>query len=744
MTTENTDNITPSPLKYQFDVEGMTCAACVSNVESAIKKVQGVQTVTVNLATESATVESEKPVAIDELSKTISKLGYELEAKGSTSLVQKQQKRIAFWRKLLILQSAFGIPLLIYSMSEMFLGLHFSSQSLSILFQFTLATLLVISGSGYYRRGFRHLWMRVPNMDSLVALGTGAAYLYSLVSSVNIIMELGISDFNVLYYEAAGTILLFITFGKWLEATARGKTTEALTGLIEELPNKADVFRDEKWVSLPLDQIQTNDRIRVKPHSKIPVDGLIISGSSSVDESAISGESIPVDKHVGSYVVAASMNLQSPFELHAKKIGRDSLFGQIVTLVEDAQAKKPEIQKRVDKIASIFVPIVLGLAILGSVLWLLTGQSLTFSLNVLISVLIIACPCALGLATPTALVVGSGIAARRGILFKTPDAFQRLAEMDHIIFDKTGTLTAGEARVMASFPDTNTEIYRFAVGLSRDSSHPLAIALTEFGKNNDIQPIRFDKITELAGSGVEASLGDDRFSLHRIDDQTDLPHDIALQLEQYLKSGFTVSAVSKNDTILGLIAFADELKPDGPQVIQYFRDKAIRSSLLTGDKKRVAENIAGQLGIEHVMAEVLPTGKHDELVKIQQQGQVAGMVGDGINDAPALVAADIGISFSSGTDIAMNAADLIFLNSSLKNLIYAHRISVSTLSKINQNLFWAFIYNSIGIPIAMGVFFPFTGMLLNPMFAGLAMALSSVSVVGNTLLLRTGNFFRDR
>ncbi|MCF7808404.1 MAG: heavy metal translocating P-type ATPase [Candidatus Marinimicrobia bacterium] len=737
----NSENSGSESLKYQFDVEGMTCAACVSNVETAIQKVQGVQTVSVNLATESATVTASRPIELNQLSNTISKLGYVLQAKGSASLLQKQQKRVTTWKNLLLLQSIFGIPLLLYAMAEMFLGFHFGSKTLSIFIQFTLATILVISGSGYYRRGFRHLLMRVPNMDSLVALGTGAAYVYSLISSVNLLWGLGISDFNVLYYEAAGTILLFITFGKWLEATARGKTTEALSGLIEELPNEAEVLRDDKWVLLPLDEVGVDDKVRVQPHSKIPVDGLIVEGSTSVDESAISGESIPVDKHVGSYVVAASMNLQSPFEMHAKKIGRDSLFGQVVTLVENAQSKKPEIQKRVDRIASIFVPVVLSLALLSSLIWLLAGFPLTFALNVLISVLIIACPCALGLATPTALVVGSGIAAKEGILFKTPDAFQKLAEMDHIIFDKTGTLTEGKARVVEVFPESKTEISEYAIGMSQKSRHPLAMAITQFGLENDIQATQFDTISEVAGSGMEATQGKDKFSLHRIEDDEALPSGFSAKLDAFLDQGYTVSAISKNDTVLALIAFADEVKPEGPQMVDYFTTLGIQSTLLTGDRKRVAENIAAQLGIDRVLAEVLPTDKHEEIVSIQEQGKVTGMVGDGINDAPALVAADIGISFSSGTDIATNAADLIFLNTSLHNLIFAHRIARSTFSKINQNLFWAFIYNSVGIPVAMGVLYPFTGTLLNPMVAGLAMALSSVSVVANTLLLRTGKYF---
>lgn len=731
-------------MKYEFDVDGMTCAACVTNVESALKSIEGIQNVSVNLATDSAQVFSSNPISIDQLTKTVSRAGYRLEPKGSTSLLEKQQQRISKWQRLLLIQVVFGVPLLIYAMSEMMLGIHVFSRNLGILIQFILATVLVISGSGYYRRGFRHLIMRAPNMDSLVALGTGAAYIYSLIASINMLMDLGIEGFDALYFEAAGTILLFITFGKWLEAKARGKTTEALSGLMDEMPNQAEVFRNNSWQILSLDQIEVDDLIRVKPHTKIPVDGLIIEGSTSVDESSISGESIPVDKHVGSYVVAASMNLQSAFEMHAKKIGRDSLFGQIISLVENAQSKKPAIQLRVDRIATVFVPVVITLALLSAAVWLILGYGLTFAMNIMISVLIIACPCALGLATPTALVVASGIAANRGILFKTPDAFQLYAGIDHILLDKTGTLTKGEVQVASIIQEDDSQFMPIALGLSQSSDHPLSKAIVAYGKGLGETPVQIESLNEVPGKGLRGIYQDQEVTLERIDDELTLPEIFNVALRNYRENAFSVSMVLRGDSVIGLIAFTDEVKSEAGTVLKYFRDHQIETGMLTGDQAAIAKVVGEQLGITDIHSEILPASKHEEVRKVQASGKLVAMVGDGINDAPALVGAEVGLSFSSGTDIAVNAADIIFLNPSLTNLVSAHRISKATVSKINQNLFWAFIYNSVGIPLAMGLLYPFTGSLLNPMFAGLAMALSSVSVVGNTLLMRTGKYFGER
>ena len=732
---------TPSPQHtYQFDVEGMSCAACVANVEGALKDLPGVQDVSVNLATESATIISSQSVPIKKFSKAVSRMGYKLEAQGSSSLVDRQQRTIATWKRLLTTQAIFGIPLLIYAMVEMILDLQLLSPQINILVQTTLATILVISGSGYYQRGIKHLFLGVPNMDTLVALGTGSAYLYSVVSSLNLQMDWQFQGFQTLYFEAAGTILLFITFGKWLEAVARGKTTEALTGLMDRMPVEAEAKRNGEWVTLPLSDIAIGDKIRIKPHTKIPVDGKVVEGLSSVDESSISGEPLPVAKQAGSQVIGASLNLQNTLIIQAEKIGRESMFGQIISLVEKAQTQKPNIQKLVDRIAAVFVPVVLSLAILSGIIWFVLGYGMTFSINVMISVLIIACPCALGLATPTALVVGSGIAARGGILIKSADAFQLFSNIDTMVLDKTGTLTEAKPVLVKHYPETDKEYLGIALGLEQSSQHPLATALVAYCKEHSIMPAEVLDVSEIAGQGLQGKHAGSACEVRSINPSENVPTGFESILNEYEQTGYTVSGVFREKALLGVMAFSDTLKSEAESVIQTLSKRGIGTLLITGDNERSAKFVADQIGIQDYRANVLPAEKHDIVKQLKSEGRIVGMLGDGINDAPALVAADIGLSFSGGTDIAVNAADIIFLNSSLENLSTGHRIANATLSKIRQNLFWAFIYNLAGIPIAMGILYPFTGTLLNPMFAGMAMAFSSVSVVANTLLLKSRSF----
>lgn len=723
-----------------FDVDGMTCAACVTNVEKALSGVEGVEQVVVNLATESAHVVASNQIALKSLEKAVGKMGYSLQAKGSTSLLQRQQQTIANWRRQLIIQAIFGVPLLLYAMTEMISDVQLLPRNMSIVLQFVFTSILVITGHGYYRRGFKHMLAMAPNMDSLVALGTGAAFIYSIFSSLNLIFQWGYSEFESLYYEAAGTILLFITFGKWLESVARGKTTEALSGLADRMPREGEVKRDGSWERIPLEQIVVGDIVRIKPHTKVPVDGLIIKGESSLDEAAISGESLPVDKKAGESVIAATINQGGVLEVKAEKVGRDSLFGQVIQLVESAQSRKPKIQQQVDKIAGIFVPVVLITALAGGLFWILAGYGLTFSLNVMISVLIIACPCALGLATPTAIVVGSGIAAQWGILIKSPDAMSVLSKIHMMIFDKTGTLTEGKPKVVALTPLENYEHLRIAAGLSSHSQHPLARAVTEEAESRSLTPPELSDVRESPGFGIEGLLGDRKVGLHKVEDPGTLRGELSDAYASYQRSGQIVSAISSDEAVIGLIAFADELKPESAAVINFLRERHVETLLLTGDRYEIAAKTAAELNISTFEAEILPQGKQDVVKANQAQGKMVGMIGDGINDAPALVLADVGLSFGRGTEIAINAADIIFMNDSLTNVNRSYLISQATIGKIRQNLFWAFFYNSIGIPIALGVLYPFTQTLLNPMFAGMAMAFSSVSVVVNTLMLKRKNF----
>jgi len=721
----------------------MTCAACVANVEKALEQIPGVQEVSVNLATESATITTVESIPIKKFARAVTRMGYKLEPQGSSSLVHRQERTIATWKRLLTIQSIFGIPLLVYAMLEMFLDFNLLSPQMNMLVQLILATILVVSGYGYYQRGFKHLILGVPNMDTLVALGTGSAYIYSSISALNLQLGWQLEGFQTLYFEAAGTILLFITFGKWLESVAKGKTTEALTGLMDQMPTQAEVKRDGNWLFLPLSEVVYGDEIRVNPHSKIPVDGVVIEGSSSVDESAISGESLPVEKMSESKVIGASLNLQGALIIRADKIGRESMFGQIIDLVEKAQMRKPKIQKLVDRIAAIFVPVVLTLAVLSGLTWFALGFGLTFAINVMISVLIIACPCALGLATPTALVVGSGMAAKGGILIKSADAFQLLSQVDIMVFDKTGTITESKPQLIEKYPEDAQEYLAIALGLEQHSQHPLGKTLQDYGKEHSILPFEMSAVREEPGQGLEGQYQDSIYHIRKTDLTDILGDDYTEVFKQYLEKGYIVSGVFRGDSIIGLLAFSDRIKPESSAVIQALSKRNIQSFLLTGDREATTRNVATLIGIQDYKAGVLPAEKHDHIRQLKAEGKTVGMLGDGINDAPALVAADIGLSFGGGTDIAVNAADVIFMNNSLSNLIYGHRIAQATISKIHQNLFWAFIYNLAGIPIAMGILYPFTGTLLNPMFAGMAMAFSSVSVVTNTLLLRRNKFFRD-
>ena len=727
---------------YRFNVEGMTCAACVATVEGAMQKVAGVQEVSVNLATESATVSSAQPIPVKRFSQAVSKMGYKLEPQGSTTLVDRQERNVATWRRLLNIQAFFGIPLLIYAMTEMMVDTPMLTMKLNFALQFILASILVGSGYKYYQRGIKHLLMRVPNMDTLVALGTGAAFLYSLVSALNLSLAWELNGFQTLYFEAAGTILLFITFGKWLEAVARGKTTEALTGLVGRMPTEALVRKDNNWVTRPLAEVVIGDEVKVNPHTKIPVDGIVIEGHGSVDESAISGEALPVEKHLHSPVIGASQNLQHVLIIKAEKIGKDSMFGQVIELVEKAQGEKPKIQKSVDQISAIFVPVVLSLAILSGLTWLFMGYGLTFAMNVMISVLIIACPCALGLATPTALVVGSGLAARGGILVKSADAFQSFSKVDLMVFDKTGTVTESRPKVIETFPGDSETVMEIAMGLEMHSQHPLADALMKFGTERSIQALQFSEIQEVPGQGLFGVRDGSQASIRKISSAGGMPVEFKQVFTGYESSGYMVSGVYREDDLLGLVAFADSIKAESQTVMGSLADLNIQTRLLSGDKETATEQVAKAVGIESYEAEVLPADKHAYIQRLRDQGKVVAMLGDGINDAPALVAADVGLSFAGSTDIAVNAADIIFMNNSLHNLIFAHRISQATISKIHQNLFWAFIYNLAGIPIAMGVLYPLTGTLLNPIFAGMAMAFSSVSVVTNTLFLRHRDYFK--
>ncbi|MCF7842805.1 MAG: heavy metal translocating P-type ATPase [Lentisphaeria bacterium] len=729
--------------KQTFAVEGMTCASCVANVEKALRTVPGVSDVVVNLTMETATIASGQDVSVKKLKRAVDRAGYKLEPKGSTSLVEQQQQNMSRWRKLLIVQALFGIPLLLYSMLEMFTSVHLLPEMWRIGVQFLLAAIIVYTGRGYYARGFRNLWHRSPNMDSLVALGTGSAFVYSVVTSFNLIFDLNIPGFSKLYFEAAGVILLFITFGKWLEAVAKGKTTESLGKLMDLAPKQALVKRDGDWVAIPADEVKIGETVLVKAHTQIPVDGMITSGHSHVDEAAITGESIPVEKGAGAEVIGATTNLSGSIEVEARQVGSETVFARIIKLVEEAQGSKAPIQQLADKVAAVFVPTILVLALVSGIFWIFAGNGFVFAVNVMISVLIIACPCALGLATPTAVVVGTGRAAAAGILIKSAEALQPLGEVKAIVFDKTGTLTEGRPQLQKVYPDPGKSqavktFLAAASAVEARSEHPLAQAIVDFAKNQGLVLPSVENFIALPGEGVAAVVAGEEIKIHNTSSLMETDAELHAQAQRWMEQGFVTVVVSRNSKPTMIMGLADTIKSDAKEMITALHAAGVKTWMLTGDQKQVARQVATQVGIdsEQVKWGVKPDEKfaHVEAVKAKH-GKVA-MVGDGVNDAPALVAADVGISFGQGTDVAMNAAQVVLMRNDLHLILKAANLSRATLRKIKQNLFWAFAYNVVGVPIAMGVLYPFTGHLLHPMLAGLAMALSSVSVVSNTLLLK--------
>ena len=710
-------------------IRGMHCASCAVNIEKKLSKLKGIETSVVNFATEKATVTFNSKISVDKIIEAIREAGY------TASLGDHEQEarenEIRYWEYRLIVSAIFGIPLLYSAMAGMLkLPMPELSHSMTALFQFLCTTIIVLAGVTFYLRGIPALFRKTPDMDSLVAIGTGAAYIYSLILSIMIWSgkELGAHE---LYYETAGLILLFIILGKFLEAITKGKTSAAIKKLLGLQPKTAIVIRNGKEIEIQINEVQKGDLVIVKPGQKIPVDGLVVEGHSSVDESMITGESIPVEKKKGDNVIGATINKHGTLTFKATGVGADTMLAQIVKMVEDAQGSKAPIQSLADKISLYFVPAVMVIAIASLIGWFF-GAGLSFGLTTFISVLIIACPCALGLATPTAIMVGSGRAAEQGILFKNAEALQKAHEVEVIVFDKTGTLTTGKPKVtdVIAFGVTKQRVITIAAAVEKPSEHPLASAIVE--KVKDIPKVT--KFRAIEGKGVEAMLEGKKILLgsRKLFRKTEEIENALQKLEQMGKTAVIVGYGAK---IIGIIGVADTLKESSREAIQQLHKMKKKVLMITGDNQRTALAIAKLAGIDSVLAEVLPADKARKIKEIQKKAKVA-MVGDGINDAPALTQADVGIAIGAGTDIAIESGDIVLVKNDLRDVIKAMQISRDTLRKIKQNLFWAFIYNTIGIPVAAGVLYPFTGWLLSPVIAGAAMAFSSVSVVSNSLLMR--------
>jgi P-type Cu+ transporter len=712
--------------KTTIQVIGMHCTSCASNIEKALHKKDGISKAIMNFANEKAFVEyDEAKIDVDQIHQIIVDTGYKTikEEKAAAALDLEKEARVKeiktlkwkFWLSL-----GLSAPLMYLAMGP---GPHMA------LAQWFLATGVMIIGYKFFTSGIITVFKnRQANMDTLVSLGVGAAYLYSIFSPQN------------LYYETAAFLITFILLGKYLEALAKGKTSEAIKELLGLQPKTAIVIRNGQEKEIPIAEMLVGDLVLVKPGQKIPVDGEITEGYSSVDESMITGESIPVEKTVGRQIIGATINKTGSFTFKATKVGKDTVLSQIIKFVQDAQGSKAPIQKLADKISAYFVPTVLLIGILAFVFWFLTGQSFIFALTIMITVFIIACPCALGLATPTAVMVGTGIGAQHGILIKNAEALQIAHSIDTVIFDKTGTLTKGKPELtnIICYEESEEIILILAASIEKNSEHPLADVIVRGAQKKMLVQKPAHNFQALPGKGVAAEIEKHQILLGNRKLMQDAKIKITkaeADLEKLETEGKTVMLLAVDKKIFGLIAVADTIKTNAQEAIASLQKTKKEVVMITGDNTRTAKAIANQLGIDHVLAEVLPQDKAKEIKKLQKNGHKVAMVGDGINDAPALMQADLGIALGSGTDIAIEAGDMVLIKDDPRDVVKTMLLSGYAMKKIKQNLFWAFFYNSLGIPIAAGILYPFTGFLLNPMIAGAAMAFSSVSVVSNSLLM---------
>ena len=744
----------------QYTVTGMSCAACSSRVEKAVSKVPGVTACSVSLLTNSMGVEGDaSPEAVI---RAVEDAGYGASLKGQSGTAQAQSaseaedalkdRETPVLKRRLIASLGFLAVLMYMSMGHMMWGWplpHFmdGNHVAMGLLQLLLAEIIMVINQKFFISGFKGLLHRAPNMDTLVALGSGASFIYSTYALFAMTdAQLKGNDAAVMsymhefYFESAAMILALITVGKMLEARSKGKTTDALKGLMKLAPKTAVIIRDGAETEVPIEQVKKGDVFVVRPGENIPVDGVVLEGTSAVNEAALTGESIPVDKAQGDPVSAATVNQSGYLRCEATRVGEDTSLSQIIRMVSDAAATKAPIAKIADRVSGVFVPAVITIAVLTTIVWMLAGQSFGFALARGISVLVISCPCALGLATPVAIMVGNGMGAKNGILFKTAVSLEETGKMDIVALDKTGTITSGEPRVTDVIPSdgvTGKELVSLALSLEKKSEHPLAKAVLLYAKEKKIDAPEAADFRALPGNGLSGTLDGAALvggSFSYIREQTAVTAQEQAAFERLASEGKTPLCFMKDGRLAGMIAVADVMKEDSPQAVRELQNMGIRVVMLTGDNERTARAIGAQAGVDEVIAGVLPDGKESVIRSLKEQGKVA-MVGDGINDAPALTRADIGIAIGAGTDIAIDAADVVLMKSRLSDVPAAIRLSRATLRNIHENLFWAFFYNVVGIPLAAGLWYPIFGWKLNPMFGAAAMSLSSFCVVTNALRL---------
>lgn len=770
-------------MKERFDVTGMTCSACSSHVEKSVGKLTGVENVSVNLLTNSMQVEfDENKLDTAGIIKAVEDAGYGAAVKdehaksgaktsgqsgsqenNGLSAVEQNVKNM---KKRLIVSLIFWIPLMYVSMGHMIYQwlnipmppftmnfLHGNENAITYAFtQFLLLLPILIANQKYFKNGFKTLWHRSPNMDSLIAIGAGAAILYGIFAIYRIGYAMGHGDIMVvhqyahdLYFESAGTILTLITIGKYLETKSKGKTSEAITKLLNLAPKTVTVVRDGVEQVVDAADVGKGEIFLVKPGESVAVDGIVLEGKSSFDESAITGESIPVPKQEGDAIVSASMNKSGLIRAKATKVGEDTTIAQIIRLVEEASSSKAPIAKMADKIAGVFVPTVITIALITGVIWLISGATFEFAMSTAIAVLVISCPCALGLATPVAIMVGTGKGAENGILIKSGDALETAHQIDTVVLDKTGTITQGKPVVTdiicaAGKSADKTQLLQIAGSLEKGSEHPLAEAIVNYCVTNNISLEKVTDFNALFGKGIEGTVSGTHYyagNEKMMEEKgISLSAEQKNQIRELAKQGRTPLLFADENQFLGIVAVADVVKPTSKEAVQKFRDYGIHVIMLTGDNEVTAQAIKEQVGIDEVIAGVLPTQKEEKISALKQAGHKVAMIGDGVNDAPALASADVGIAIGAGTDVAIESADIVLMKNDLLDAVGAVKLSKAVIRNIKENLFWAFFYNSIGIPLAAGVLYPLFQIKLNPMFGAAAMSLSSVCVVSNALRLR--------
>lgn len=770
-------------MKERFDVAGMTCSACSSHVEKSVGKLTGVENVSVNLLTNSMQVEfDENKLDTAGIIKAVEDAGYgaavkDGHAKSGTktsgqsdsqenSGLSAVEQNVKNMKKRLIVSLIFWIPLMYVSMGHMIYQwlnipmppftmnfLHGNENAITYAFtQFLLLLPILIANQKYFKNGFKTLWHRSPNMDSLIAIGAGAAILYGIFAIYRIGYAMGHGDMMVvhqyahdLYFESAGTILTLITIGKYLETKSKGKTSEAITKLLNLAPKTVTVVRDGVEQVVDAADVGKGEIFLVKPGESVAVDGIVLEGKSSFDESAITGESIPVPKQEGDAIVSASMNKSGLIRAKATKVGEDTTIAQIIRLVEEASSSKAPIAKMADKIAGVFVPAVITIALITGVIWLISGATFEFAMSTAIAVLVISCPCALGLATPVAIMVGTGKGAENGILIKSGDALETAHQIDTVVLDKTGTITQGKPVVTdiicaAGKSADKTQLLQIAGSLEKGSEHPLAEAIVNYCVTNNISLEKVTDFNALFGKGIEGTVSGTHYyagNEKMMEEKgISLSAEQKNQIRELAKQGRTPLLFADENQFLGIVAVADVVKPTSKEAVQKFRDYGIHVIMLTGDNEVTAQAIKEQVGIDEVIAGVLPTQKEEKISALKQAGHKVAMIGDGVNDAPALASADVGIAIGAGTDVAIESADIVLMKNDLLDAVGAVKLSKAVIRNIKENLFWAFFYNSIGIPLAAGVLYPLFQIKLNPMFGAAAMSLSSVCVVSNALRLR--------